>query len=257
LIRLIARPHPVNLVWFDTVDSTNAVAERFVETLLAGEDDRPAETVVVARRQLQGKGRAGHVWESPPGGVYATWVAWVPARSLPSIPMVVGVSVAEAVEEVAPGVRVDLKWPNDLQVGGRKLGGVLCTSRTDGEAACVVAGFGLNVEAVPTLAPHNTAAPVSLRSLGLRADAQDAVWSLVAEFLERVHQALEDRQGTRARWVARSVHRVGDAVRLRVGARLVEGNLVGFGGNGELELDVGGETRRFSAGELVTLEQGG
>jgi BirA family biotin operon repressor/biotin-[acetyl-CoA-carboxylase] ligase len=257
LIRLIARPHPVNLVWFDTVDSTNAVAERFVERLLAEEDDRPAETVIVARRQLQGRGRADHVWESPAGGAYATWVAWVPARSLTAVPMVVGVCVAEAVEEVAPGVRVDLKWPNDLQVGGRKLGGVLCTSRADGESACVVAGFGINVEAVPAVAPDRTAAPVSLRSLGLRGDAEDAIWSLVAQFLEGVHKALEDRQGTRARWVARSIHRVGDPVRLRVGARLVEGNLVGFGENGELELDVGGEIRRFAAGELVALEQGG
>jgi hypothetical protein len=96
-----------------------------------------------------------------------------------------------------------------------------------------------------------------LRSLGLRGDAEDAIWSLVAQFLEGVHKALEDRQGTRARWVARSIHRVGDPVRLRVGARLVEGNLVGFGENGELELDVGGEIRRFAAGELVALEQGG
>jgi BirA family biotin operon repressor/biotin-[acetyl-CoA-carboxylase] ligase len=61
------------------------------------------------------------------------------------VTLVVGLAVAEAVEGVAPEVRVSLKWPNDLQVGPRKLGGVLCESAGD----AVVAGIGINLRSVP------------------------------------------------------------------------------------------------------------
>jgi BirA family transcriptional regulator, biotin operon repressor / biotin---[acetyl-CoA-carboxylase] ligase len=254
LTRLVALPTPVNVVWFDTVDSTNAVAERIVETWLAAEEDRLPETVVVARRQTSGRGRGGHSWESPAGGLYATWLTWLPLRSLPAVPMVVGVTLAEAVEDVAAGVRVGLKWPNDLQVEGRKLGGVLCTSRSDAQAAWVAAGFGINVSAMPALSPDAQPVPVSLQALGLRGAGEDAIWSILTRFLRHVHAAMDDLDGARARWAARSVHRVGERVRLRVDAGVVEGVLAGFGRDGELELEVAGKVQRFSSGELVVKE---
>ena len=255
MTRLVPLPAPINVVWFDTVDSTNAVAERIVDAWLAAEEDRLAETVVVARRQTRGRGRGGHAWESPPGGLYATWLAWLPVRSLAAVPMIVGVSLADAVEELVPGARVGLKWPNDLQVDGRKLGGVLCTSHSDADAAWVAAGFGVNVDAAPSLPGDARPAPASLRALGFSGEADDAVWAIVSGFLRRVHPAIEGLEGTRARWAARSIHRVGERLRLRLDARVVEGRLVGFGPAGELELEVAGELQRFSAGELVVTER--
>ena len=71
------------------------------------------------------------------------------------LPLAVGVSLAEAVEELVPTACVGLKWPNDLVVGGRKLGGVLCASRSNGEAAWVPVGFGINVGADPVLPPDD------------------------------------------------------------------------------------------------------
>jgi BirA family transcriptional regulator, biotin operon repressor / biotin---[acetyl-CoA-carboxylase] ligase len=255
--RVVSALAPANVIWLDDIDSTNAVAERLVDSWLAAEEDRLPETLLVAQRQSAGRGRGAHGWQSPPGGLYATWLAWVPVRILPMVPMAVGVSLAGAVEELVPGLRVGLKWPNDLLVRERKLGGVLCASRTDGDAAWVTVGFGINVGADPVLLPGHHTDAVSLASLGFAGDAGEGIWSLVAGFLARIHPALADSQGTRAQWVARSIHRAGEVMRLRLHSGVVEGRFVGFGQDGELELEVGGELDRFSTGELLGEKEPG
>lgn len=109
-------------------------------------------TVVVAERQTAGRGRLGRGWYSPRGeNLYCSvilrrtpaserlseWLSWVP--------LVSAVAAARAVQDVT-GSLPSLKWPNDILVGPRKLGGVLCessSSRTSGTV--VVVGIGLNV----------------------------------------------------------------------------------------------------------------
>jgi BirA family biotin operon repressor/biotin-[acetyl-CoA-carboxylase] ligase len=248
--RFASSPAPANVIWLDDVDSTNAVAERLAESWLAAEEDRLPETLLVARRQTTGRGRGSHGWSSPEGGLYATWLAWLPAHALPVLPMAMGVTLAAAVEELVPAVRVGLKWPNDLLIGDRKLGGVLCSSRSNGEAAWVTAGFGINVTGDPTLERGDRTTAVSLAAVGYSGAAGEGIWSLVAAFLARIHPALADPRGTREQWVARSVHRAGAVMRIRLPAGSVEGRLVGFGPGGELELEVAGRVKRYSAGEL-------
>jgi BirA family biotin operon repressor/biotin-[acetyl-CoA-carboxylase] ligase len=247
---LVPTSTQVNVVWFDEVDSTNAVAERLVEEWMAGEEKQLPETVIVAGRQTAGKGRGGNRWVSPAGGLYATWLARLPIRTLRAVPMAVGVTLAAAVEELIAGVRVSLKWPNDLLVEGRKLGGVLATSSSGGEAAMAIVGFGINVGADPVLDPGDRKGPVSLQSLGLIGPVSDAIWSLVHGFVVRIHSALEDSLSTRGQWEARSVHRPGELLQLRLETGVIEGRFLGFGSDGELELEVDGKLHRFSSGEL-------
>jgi BirA family biotin operon repressor/biotin-[acetyl-CoA-carboxylase] ligase len=250
--RFSASPARTNVIWMDDLDSTNAFAERLAESWLEAQEDRLPETLLVARRQSAGRGRGAHGWASPEGGLYATWLAWLPAHALATLPMALGVSLAAAAESLVPGVRIGLKWPNDLVAGDRKLGGVLCTSRSNGDAAWVSAGFGLNVVAEPALPADERVRPVSLTTLGFRGTAAEGIWALVAGFLERIHPALADPQGTRTQWIDRSVHRSGELMRIRVSTGSVEGRFVGFGPAGELEIDVGGRVRRYSAAELST-----
>lgn len=115
---------------------------------------RPLPVLVVADRQTTGRGRRGRRWESDsPCGLWFTAAHPFPApRPAPgALPLRIGLAVARALESVAPRVRVQVKWPNDLLVQGRKLGGVLC-ERT-GVAA--LAGVGLNLnhpaDALPTV----------------------------------------------------------------------------------------------------------
>jgi BirA family transcriptional regulator, biotin operon repressor / biotin---[acetyl-CoA-carboxylase] ligase len=109
-------------------------------------------TIVVADEQAAGRGRAGRMWQSPPGsGLYCTAIARpdVPPERLPTLPLVVGIAVAETLEELT-GAAVRLKWPNDLWLGAdpqrQKVGGVLAASRLAGsQIDSVLVGIGVNL----------------------------------------------------------------------------------------------------------------
>ena len=102
--------------------------------------------VVIADEQTRGRGRRGAAWHSPAGA--GLWMSVVlPWKETAShVTLLVGLAVAEAIELAAPGVRVGIKWPNDVWIGGRKVGGILCESTGGG----VVAGIGLNLLAAAT-----------------------------------------------------------------------------------------------------------
>jgi BirA family biotin operon repressor/biotin-[acetyl-CoA-carboxylase] ligase len=105
-----------------------------------------AGTAVVAGEQLQGRGSRGRSWYSPPGGLWLS-VLFRPTvpEGLEVISLRAGLAVAEAVQPLISEPLL-LKWPNDLILRGRKLGGVLCEARWQGEAlAWVAVGVGVNV----------------------------------------------------------------------------------------------------------------
>jgi BirA family biotin operon repressor/biotin-[acetyl-CoA-carboxylase] ligase len=110
-------------------------------------DGAEAGTVVVAGEQTGGRGSRGRSWRSPVGGLWLS-VLFRPgdAAGVELVGLRTGLAVAAAIEAMGPGVPVRIKWPNDLMVGDRKLGGVLCEARWQGETlAWVVAGVGINV----------------------------------------------------------------------------------------------------------------
>jgi len=139
------------ILFFDTIGSTNDVAmARAVSSQSPAPSPREG-LVVVASEQTQGRGRRGHTWFSPPrSGLYVS-VVLTPAASIDSaratmlLTLSAGVALAEGIEH-ATGLRIDLKWPNDLQVSRRKLGGILAeSSGSSAPIEAVVVGYGINV----------------------------------------------------------------------------------------------------------------
>lgn len=137
---------------FDELASTNAFAmERAKDQALPG-------TVVLADKQTAGRGRLDRSWFSPgESNIYGSLLL-VPETTIQYlgwIPHMAGVAIAQALEQQT-GIRIDLKWPNDLLIGGRKLGGVLCDSfRNAGHQTCVVIGFGINVNVTQSEFPSD------------------------------------------------------------------------------------------------------
>lgn len=135
-------PDALPVRWVDTVPSTQELAH-----LLAAEG-APHGTSVAAREQRDGRGTRGRRWHSPLGGLWMS-VVCRPATgaSAEAFSLRVGVAVARAVmglDDRLRGLRV--KWPNDLFLDGRKLGGILCEGRWQGASLTwVVAGIGINV----------------------------------------------------------------------------------------------------------------
>lgn len=122
--------------WHESIDST---MHRAAELAAEG---CPAGTIVGADVQTAGQGRLGRTWHSNDGGLYFTMILRprVEMRDLPMVTMAVGVAVADALQMFA-GVSVDLRWPNDVMVGERKLVGILA----QWHAGAVLAGIGLNI----------------------------------------------------------------------------------------------------------------
>ena len=118
----------------------------------------PAGSAVVAEEQVGGRGSRGRDWASPRGGLWLSVLARPAAAGLELLSLRAGLAVAEALDQVGLADRMQLKWPNDLMLGHRKAGGILCEARWQGTApAWVVIGLGLNVTNQPTAALETTA----------------------------------------------------------------------------------------------------
>jgi BirA family biotin operon repressor/biotin-[acetyl-CoA-carboxylase] ligase len=130
----------IRLHYFDRVSSTMDVIHQ-----LAAEGAVPG-TAVMAGEQLEGRGSRGRTWHSPVGGLWLSVLFQPPAvEGIEVISLRVGLAVAEAIQARLPKP-VQLKWPNDLMLEGRKLGGVLCEARWQGDAlGWVAVGIGMNV----------------------------------------------------------------------------------------------------------------
>lgn len=128
--------------WFESVGSTQDEGHR-----LAAEGAQHG-TAVAARTQTDGRGMRGRSWDSGDGGLWLSVVVRPPATTaLELTPIRVGLALA-ALLETLPGMRerILLKWPNDLYIRDRKLGGVLAEGRWQGDSLhWVVVGIGLNV----------------------------------------------------------------------------------------------------------------
>ncbi len=138
------------LTMLDVTGSTND------DVLALGKAGAPHGTAVAARSQNAGRGRRGHVWKSPKGGVYLSVLLRpkLPMRLLPGAPLACGLGVLDVLRRL--GVRhASLKWPNDVVVDGRKLAGLLVETvpGDDGGEPAIVCGVGVNLES-PELGEH-------------------------------------------------------------------------------------------------------
>jgi BirA family biotin operon repressor/biotin-[acetyl-CoA-carboxylase] ligase len=129
------------IIHLDEVTSTNDVAKRHAK------DGEAEGLVVIAKRQTQGRGRQGREWTSPEGGLYLSILLRpsLEPKDLTRLTVFSAVPVAMAIEKVT-GLSTELKWPNDIQIEGRKVAGLLVEgSSQQGKIAYVVLGIGINV----------------------------------------------------------------------------------------------------------------
>ena len=133
----------LRVAWVDsTMDAVHELAEAGARS----------GTAMVADEQAAGRGSRGRTWTSPRGGLWLSVLARPATARLELLSLRAGLAVAEQLERVGAG-GIGLKWPNDLMLGERKVGGILCEARWQGGAlAWVVMGVGLNVSNPPARA---------------------------------------------------------------------------------------------------------
>ena len=253
-----------NRVLLSGVGSTNAVARRVVDEFLRDEMALPP-AVFVAWEQTAGKGRHGRPWTSPAGaGAWVTMVRpLVEVGELRALPLLVPLALCEAVDRHLPeGRQCRIKWPNDLVVGGRKLGGVLIDGvapRGGDEAdGAAVIGFGINLlqdeEALAAIAGSLAATSLALERGGPVA-VEEVLWDLVEAVGRRLAE-IGDLDAAVAAYGERSAHRPGDPMRCRSGEETIEGRFRGFDGRGFLRLELTAPGAGREPGEEVLMRAG-
>ena len=126
------------------VDATGSTNDDVRALAAAG---APHGSAVAAHAQTAGRGRRGHVWHSPEGGLYLSVLLrpQVPMQMFVGLPALCALACVRALREVSGRADVAVKWPNDVVVDIRKLAGVLVEAGSGPEGPYAVVGVGLNV----------------------------------------------------------------------------------------------------------------
>jgi BirA family biotin operon repressor/biotin-[acetyl-CoA-carboxylase] ligase len=234
---------------FDTLPSTNDLAKELAAR------GAPEGTLVVAEGQSRGRGRLGREWNSPPGvGLYVSVLLRppLPPTDLPPITLTAAVAVVRALRQ-AGGVSAGLKWPNDLVLAGKKLGGILTEMETESDRIRhLVVGLGLNV--------NNRQFPAELADLATslalttgRTFSRLRLLQVWLEELESLYQRFLAREfaAILEEWRDYTVT-LGHAVRVRQGEVEICGQALEVSADGALLIQTrSGEIVRVTSGEIA------
>jgi len=229
-------------------DSTNT------DALAAARAGAPHGSVYFADEQLSGRGRGDHAWHSAAGeGLYLSVLLRpaLPAARLPVLPLAAGLAAANAIRDTA-SPSVDIRWPNDLLIGPRKVGGILVEAKTDGSAvAFAVVGIGVNVHQRSFATDLSTPA-TSLDLETHRRMSRQALLVCLLKSLQRETEELLD--STAVESILRRVQEASTWVCGRNvevhGPQACTGVTAGLDGNGFLQV-------RTDAGVVTTVQTGG
>ena len=238
----------------EAIDSTNREMMQRAP-LRIPEGAEPACHVLLAGRQVAGRGRRGRVWLSDPADSLTFSVAVDHRRTAGTPPLVglslaLGAAVAGVASERVPGV--GLKWPNDLLRDGRKCAGMLVETRTTGDLERIVIGLGVNLRL-----PQEIARTIDQPACGLLdgADALPRREVLAGKFARALIDATlrflaEGFADTAARWAPYDVLQGREVTILEDGRARIVGRAVGLDGSGALMLATPAGVVAVSVGDV-------
>lgn len=233
---------------FDSVDSTQAAAN------LLAQKGEPDGTVVIAEEQGRGRGRLGRTFFSPRGGL---WLSLILKPNLPpqgalALTLLAGVAVSEAVRE-ATRLPVVLKWPNDILIGEKKVVGILGEMIAEVDLVrFVVLGIGINVNVSKKGFPaelKDIATSLSVE-LGHGLSRSDLLCAVLERF-EHYYELLLKEGPAPVLDAWRALPNIlGGNVSAETPEGLWQGKAVDIDEEGALLMDVGGEVRKVTAGDV-------
>lgn len=243
---------------FQQVGSTNDIAH---EQARAGGGDG---LLVIAEEQLAGRGRLDRTWWAPAGSCLLMSLllrpgisgALLPLHRVGQLTMCLGLGSVEGIAEVT-GVEARLKWPNDLVIGGRKLGGMLTELNTkEDRLNYAVLGLGLNVNvdfAAPGVPPELMALATSLLAESGGTVDRLALLAVILLRTERWYERVLDGKSPHEAW-SQKLDTLGRRVRVTLMGRVLEGVAAGVTPEGGLLVrDDQGRVEPVWSGDVITV----
>ncbi|MHA7987287.1 biotin--[acetyl-CoA-carboxylase] ligase [Rathayibacter sp. CAU 1779] len=242
--------------WRERSTSTN---DDLAEAVRLGPDDEwPEFSVLATDVQTAGRGRLGRSWSAPPGTMLATSVLLRPeaaglvaSESLGWLPLLAGLSMTRALR--ASGVEAELKWPNDILIGARKVCGILAEVLPN---RAVIIGAGVNLSMTEAELPVPTATSMFIEG---GETSPDLVLSRYLAVLKGTFSPFAgaggdaDASGIRDA-VRAACTTLGQRVRVQLpGAADLVGVAVDIDGTGRLLIDADGRRTAVSAGDVTHL----
>lgn len=245
-------PFTPQIIYLDSVPSTNTEAARRAQ---AG---APEGVTVVANEQTAGRGRLDRHWVSPPNaGLYAS-IVFRPALKLELwtlIPLMAAVSVREALIDSCD-LDTDIKWPNDIITGERKLCGILAETIDTKIGRAAILGIGINLTSAAFPAPLRDVATSVEEATGKTPNRESLLNSLLSAVESRYEELHSGDGGAKiiAKWTANSSYANGKKVLVTSEEMSFEGLTRGLERDGALRVETdNGETIIVRAGDVARL----
>ncbi len=246
-------PTGVGLAEFVEIDSTNEEAKRRAEAGGAAEAGEQGPIWLRSDMQTAGRGRRGRTWVSPGGNLFATLL--IRPEITPSqaalLSFAAALSVADLLDAFVEPSRVKLKWPNDVQLDGGKVCGVLLESSatSGGLVDWLAVGVGVNLANHPGLEEPRTIALADAMD-SPAPTPQEALTHLAAAFA-RHYEAFQTHgfEAVRGPWLARA-RGMGEPMVARLPHEEIRGIFTGIDETGALLLETNGALRKITAGEV-------
>jgi BirA family biotin operon repressor/biotin-[acetyl-CoA-carboxylase] ligase len=236
-----------NVYFKQTITST----QDFIWKL--GQSGAPEGTIVIAQSQKKGKGRMGRGWLSPKGGLYLSCLLRpkkILLKDISKIALVIALACIQAIEEET-GVKLSVKWPNDIFLNKKKLGGILCQINAEADKInFVVVGLGINI--------NTKKLPKKMTSLFLEKENKFSLVAITKKIIEKMEQRyleLEAGKGKKllAQWQDHCVL-WGSRLRVKVLDKVIEGEAAGIDQEGYLLVRRdNGLTEKISSGDVTKV----
>jgi len=234
---------------FESLPSTNTELARLAS---AGAEEGLA---VVADEQTAGRGRLQRAWSSPRGaGLYFSILLrpTIPQNYWPLITLMAALAVGDALSESC-GLETDIKWPNDLLSGERKICGILAEAIDTPAGRAVIVGIGVNLTQNAFPAELANVATSVAEATG-RQPEREMILTALLQSLSRWYAVLDKPQQIIAAWSERSSYAAGKLVQVSNGDEAWRGTTCGIEPDGALRLRTAtGEIKLVRAGDVYSV----
>lgn len=231
--------------YYNELDSTNTKAWELIS------EKAENGTVVITDNQLKGRGRQSNKWISIPGKSLTFSIMLYP-KALPSqvnlYSLIAGLAITDCLTDF--NIQAQLKWPNDILINGKKVGGILCESKISGGVIkSMVIGIGLNVNEKTTELPETIRKNAT--SLMIESGIQYQLELLLANILNHLEHRIQNKDEAQlTAWEKRCAH-LNQKVTFHSSNETVTGVFKGLTSSGQAVISKDGKELIFDSGEIV------